>query len=403
MRISKKISGLVGISITVFLVLALNLMPDVDAQIGSEFTLSNLRITDSSNLPLEVVIKDKWLQISAEVTNHKSTTEKYTFAAIIENENGEILTPSFSGELNPGQTFTSSVSWIPEARGDYVIKIVVWNDINEKKVLIEPQIFVRRVFDHTLPFPIIQTVSDKVGQNYGITFFTDSVITSTDFDRSKKTLTANIVQSPSSSMPLIIEIPRALMDDIYDVRHQGSSIPYNLETTVAKNIITISGGFNPEVSVLGLSAAEPINLVSGYVLKLWWQEIGGANNINNKQVNILGIEVSHKTKEFKRTEFQLNVPGAGIYEQDITTYYGIDNFKFEIDSLPGNSTNPQSYNIEFDALKINDKNVNVETINFNVVVVPEFNSMYLSFLLVGIFSLVILFGKSKARIFKSKI
>ena len=147
----------------------------------------------------------------------------------------------------------------------------------------------------------------------------------------------------------------------------------------------------------------PINLVSGYVLKLWWQEIGGANNINNKQVNILGIEVSHKTKEFKRTEFQLNVPGAGIYEQDITTYYGIDNFKFEIDSLPGNSTNPQSYNIEFDALKINDKNVNVETINFNVVVVPEFNSMYLSFLLVGIFSLVILFGKSKARIFKSKI
>ncbi|MGI0056006.1 MAG: hypothetical protein ACREAK_01390 [Nitrosarchaeum sp.] len=81
---------------------------------------------------LDQVNINQQVQISADIKNNQEKSQKFVYIVQIKNQNGVIVSLGWiSGSLNPGQTFSPALSWVPKVSDVYTAEIFVWDVSDE--------------------------------------------------------------------------------------------------------------------------------------------------------------------------------------------------------------------------------------------------------------------------------
>ncbi|MEX2193379.1 MAG: CARDB domain-containing protein [Nitrosarchaeum sp.] len=76
----------------------------------------------------ERVNVNQQVQISADIKNNQEKDQEFAYIVQIKNQNNIIMSINWViGSLDPGQTFSPALSWIPKASGEYTVEIFVWD------------------------------------------------------------------------------------------------------------------------------------------------------------------------------------------------------------------------------------------------------------------------------------
>ena len=85
----------------------------------------NLRLLDSLGNVIEKARVHQDIRIVAELTNLQDIEQRFAYLVQIKDANGiSVHLDHTGGLLSPGQTLTSSVSWVPDRSGLYAINRV---------------------------------------------------------------------------------------------------------------------------------------------------------------------------------------------------------------------------------------------------------------------------------------
>jgi hypothetical protein len=90
-------------------------------------------LTDNAKKTVEV---GKQIQIAADLKNNQDI--KQDFAYIVQIQNKDSVTVSLAwitGTLEPAQSFTPALSWVPNEEGMYEATIFVWESIDNPSAL----------------------------------------------------------------------------------------------------------------------------------------------------------------------------------------------------------------------------------------------------------------------------
>ena len=113
----------------------------------------NLRLLDSLGNVIEKVRVHQDIRIAAELTNLQDIKQRFAYLVRITDTNGiPALHDHDGGLLSPGQTVTSSVSWVPDNSGLYTITVFVWKSIGDPHAL-------------SIPLKLQIAVEDSIAQN----------------------------------------------------------------------------------------------------------------------------------------------------------------------------------------------------------------------------------------------
>ena len=143
-------------------------LPDLQG-VGSELTISgtcvvgyvpppplqqvsarNLRLLDSLGNIIEKARVHQDIRIVAELTNLQDIEQRFAYLVQIKDANGiSVHLDHTGGLLSPGQTLTSSVSWVPDRSGLYAITVFVWKSIDDPSALSAQLTFQIAVEDST--------------------------------------------------------------------------------------------------------------------------------------------------------------------------------------------------------------------------------------------------------------
>lgn len=100
---------------------------------------SNLQVYNTKGNPIDEISLDQQIEIATNLQNSQDKTQKFTYLVQIQNEKGEtVLLSWIDGILDPLQTLTPSISWIPNISGLYTATVFVWEDINNPTALSPP-------------------------------------------------------------------------------------------------------------------------------------------------------------------------------------------------------------------------------------------------------------------------
>lgn len=114
----------------------------VFAQVGVERAdLTNVRLVNSfGELLSQNINTNQQIQIAADITNKQSTPQTFTYIVVMQNENKIALKLTwFSGSLDPQQTFSPAISWLPNTPGTYTAHVYLWDSISNADALSRPQ------------------------------------------------------------------------------------------------------------------------------------------------------------------------------------------------------------------------------------------------------------------------
>jgi hypothetical protein len=91
-------------------------------------TLNDPRLVNAFGVPIgNNVNVDQQIQITADITNNQETSQKFAYLVQVKDKNNFVVKLVwFSGELNPHQEWSPSVSWIPKKSGEFIAEIFVW-------------------------------------------------------------------------------------------------------------------------------------------------------------------------------------------------------------------------------------------------------------------------------------
>ncbi len=130
-----KITGLLGI----LLVLSISLTPAFALTELQRATINDPRLENAFRVPIENNVNvDQQFQISADVTNNQEKSQKFFYLVQIKDKTDVVVSVGWiSGELNPHQKFSPSLSWIPEKSGEFTAEIYVWEGLINHKALTE--------------------------------------------------------------------------------------------------------------------------------------------------------------------------------------------------------------------------------------------------------------------------
>jgi len=130
-----KIAGLLGI----LLVLSISLTPAFALTELQRATISDPRLENVFRVPIENNVNvDQQFQISADITNNQEKSQKFFYLVQIKDKTDVVVSVGWiSGELNPHQKFSPSLSWIPEKSGVFTAEIYVWEGLINHKALTE--------------------------------------------------------------------------------------------------------------------------------------------------------------------------------------------------------------------------------------------------------------------------
>lgn len=93
---------------------------------------SNPRAVDSMGNSITQIKSGQQVQITADIENHRIVNQPFVYFVQIEDPLNVVKSLSwFSGNINKGQAFSPSVSWMPQEPGNYVVKIFIWSGIKQ--------------------------------------------------------------------------------------------------------------------------------------------------------------------------------------------------------------------------------------------------------------------------------
>ena len=112
-----------------YLVLAILML----SLVGSAFADSPIKIGDTQTKSVEV---GKQIQIAADLQNNQDIEQDFAYIVQIQNEGGVTVSLAWlTGSLQPAQSFSPSISWIPNEAGKYEATIFVWEGIDNPSAL----------------------------------------------------------------------------------------------------------------------------------------------------------------------------------------------------------------------------------------------------------------------------
>jgi hypothetical protein len=78
----------------------------------------------------------KQVQIAADLKNNQDFEQEFAYIVQIQDENGVTVSLSWiTGVLTPAQSFSPSLSWIPNEAGKYEATIFVWESVDNPSAL----------------------------------------------------------------------------------------------------------------------------------------------------------------------------------------------------------------------------------------------------------------------------
>jgi len=130
-----KVIGLLGIS----QILSISLTSALALTELQRATISDPRLEILFGAPIgNNVNVDQQIQISADITNNQEKSQNFVYLVQIKDKTGFVVSLVwFSGELNPHQKLSPSLSWLPEKSGVFTAEIYVWEALLNHKALTE--------------------------------------------------------------------------------------------------------------------------------------------------------------------------------------------------------------------------------------------------------------------------
>ncbi|HXW02486.1 MAG TPA: hypothetical protein VD828_03845 [Candidatus Nitrosotenuis sp.] len=92
-----------------------------------------VKLADDGKKTVEV---GKQIQIAADLKNNQDIKQDFAYIVQIQNEDGVTVSLAWiTGTLEPAQSFTPALSWIPNEEGTYEATIFVWESIDNPTAL----------------------------------------------------------------------------------------------------------------------------------------------------------------------------------------------------------------------------------------------------------------------------
>jgi len=128
-----KVTALLGI----LLVFSISFVPAFALDELERATISNPKLVNAFGIPIgNNVNVDQQIQISSDITNNQDTSQNFVYLVQIKDKNNLVVSFGwFSGELNPRQTWNTSVFWIPDNAGEFTAEIFLWEALINHKAL----------------------------------------------------------------------------------------------------------------------------------------------------------------------------------------------------------------------------------------------------------------------------
>lgn len=100
---------------------------------------SNARIMDSNGNSIDRSTVGKQVHFTSDIGNGMDREQEFTlFAQILDEQDKVVSLGWIDGVLNPNDSFTASISWIPEKTGQYEATMFVWESIDNPTALSPP-------------------------------------------------------------------------------------------------------------------------------------------------------------------------------------------------------------------------------------------------------------------------
>jgi len=142
--ISKKIvqdivNGKVIGLIVILFVFSISFVPAFALDELERASISNPKLVNAFGLPIgNNVNVDQQIQISADITNNQDKSQNFVYLVQIKDKTNFVVSFGwFSGELNPHQTWNTSVFWIPDYPGEFTAEIFLWEALINHRSLTE--------------------------------------------------------------------------------------------------------------------------------------------------------------------------------------------------------------------------------------------------------------------------
>jgi hypothetical protein len=100
---------------------------------GSVAADSPVHVDSTATKSVEV---GKQIQIAADLQNNQDIEQDFAYIVQIQEENGVTVSLAWlTGVLEPAQSFSPAISWIPSKAGKYEATIFVWESIDNPSAL----------------------------------------------------------------------------------------------------------------------------------------------------------------------------------------------------------------------------------------------------------------------------
>ncbi len=127
------------IALVILLVFSISLTPAFALTELERATINDPKLVNAFGVSIgNNVNVDQQFQISADITNNQEKSQKFFYLVQIKDKTGFVVSLVwFSGELNPHQKFSPSISWVPEKSGMFTAEIFVWGGLMNHNALSE--------------------------------------------------------------------------------------------------------------------------------------------------------------------------------------------------------------------------------------------------------------------------
>ncbi|HEX7033946.1 MAG TPA: Ig-like domain-containing protein, partial [Nitrososphaera sp.] len=90
--------------------------------------VSNSSLLDAFGVSIDVATVGQHVSVTGTLSNHQQVAQDYAFIVQITDEDGAVVFIGWqNGNIESGNTADVSLLWTPEAAGDYIVRIFVWD------------------------------------------------------------------------------------------------------------------------------------------------------------------------------------------------------------------------------------------------------------------------------------
>ena len=91
--------------------------------------VSKVRPVDQFGNTVSILPINQQTQIAADLKNISNVTQTFAYVVEIQDHTGEHVSIAWiTGSLEPNQSFTPALSWIPQSSGEYAATVSVWDN-----------------------------------------------------------------------------------------------------------------------------------------------------------------------------------------------------------------------------------------------------------------------------------